>query len=41
VLLLLVPPAALDLNSWAEWTVFGVIVMTAVGAGIAVQSRLR
>lgn len=40
-LLLLVYTAAFDLNSWAEWTVFGVIVMTAAGVGIAVQSRLR
>jgi amino acid transporter len=40
-LLLLVYTAAFDLNSWAEWTVFGVIVVTAAGAGIAVQSRLR
>jgi hypothetical protein len=41
VLLLLVYTAAFDLNSWAEWTVFGAIVLTAVGAGIAVQTHLR
>jgi hypothetical protein len=41
VLLLLAYTAAFDLNSWAEWTVFGAIAIAAVGVGIAVQSRLR
>ncbi len=39
VLLLLVYAAAYDLDSAAEWTVFGVIVLTAVGMGVAVQTR--
>ena len=39
VLLLLVYTAAYDLDSAAEWTIFGVIVLTAVGMGIAVQTR--
>ena len=39
VLLLLVYTAASDLDSAAEWTVFGVIVLTAVGTGVAVQTR--
>ena len=39
VLLLLVYTAAYDLDSAGEWIVFGVIVLTAVGAGIAVQTR--
>ena len=41
VLLLLAYTAAFDLNTWAEWTVFGGLAITAIGAGIAVQSRLR
>ena len=39
VLLLLVYAAANDLDSAGEWTVFGVIVLTAVGMGVAVQTR--
>lgn len=41
VLLLLVYTAAFDLSSWAEWTFLGILVAIAVGAGIAVQTRLR
>jgi hypothetical protein len=40
-LLLLVYTAAFDLNSWAEWTVFGVLCVTTIGAGIAIQTRPR
>jgi hypothetical protein len=39
VLLLLAYTAAFDLDSWPEWTVFGVLVLTTVGAGIAIHSR--
>lgn len=41
VLLLLSYTAAFDLDSWAEWAVFGALVFTAIGAGIATQTRLR
>jgi type IV secretory pathway TrbD component len=41
VLLLLLYAAAFDLNSWAEWTVFGAFVLITVGGGIAAQTRLR
>lgn len=41
VLVLLVYTASFDLNSWSEWTVLGAIVLTTVGAGIAVQTRMR
>jgi hypothetical protein len=40
-LLLLVYTAAFDLDSWAEWTVFGGVCLTAVGAAIALQTRPR
>jgi hypothetical protein len=33
--------AAFDLNSWWEWTVFAGFAATAVGAAVAVQTRLR
>ena len=33
--------ASFDLNSWWEWTVFAGFVETAVGAAVAVQTRLR
>ncbi len=39
VLGMLVYSALFDLDSWAEWLVFGVIVATAVGAGIMVRSH--
>lgn len=39
VLLLLAYAAAFDLDSWPEWTVFGVLVLTAIGAGIAIEPR--
>ena len=41
VLLLLVYSAAFDLDHWAEWIVFGAIVATAIGAGIAVNTHGR
>jgi hypothetical protein len=41
VLLLLAYSAAYDLDHWAEWIVFGGIVMTAVGAMIAVNTHGR
>jgi hypothetical protein len=41
VLVALVYVAALGPGSWADWTVLGVICLTAVGGGIAVQTRLR
>jgi uncharacterized membrane protein (DUF485 family) len=41
VLLLLVYTAAFDLDSWAEWVVFGGIVVTAIGAGIMVNTHDR
>jgi len=39
VLALLIYSAAFDLDHWAEWIVFGGIVMTAVGAGIAINTH--
>ena len=39
VLAMLVYSAAFDLDSWAEWIVFGGICATAVGAIIAVNAR--
>ena len=39
VLLLLVYTAAYDLDSAGEWIFFGAIVLTAVGMGVAVQTR--
>ena len=39
VLAMLAYSAAFDLNSWAEWLVFGMIVFTAVGVGIAVNTH--
>lgn len=39
VLLMLAYSAAFDLDHWAEWIVFGGIVFTAVGAGIAVNTH--
>ena len=39
--LLLAYAAAFDLDSWAEWLVFGVIISTAIGAGIAVNTHGR
>jgi len=38
VLAMLVYAAACDLDSWAEWVVFGAICATAVGAIIAVTT---
>jgi hypothetical protein len=40
VLVVEVYAAAFDLNSWAEWTVCAGFALTAVGAAIAVQTRL-
>jgi hypothetical protein len=39
VLLMLAYASAFDLDSWAEWTVLGVVCGTAVGALIAVSTR--
>lgn len=39
VLAMLAYAAAFDLNHWAEWIVFGGIVLAALGGLIAVQSR--
>ena len=39
VLLMLVYASAFDLNSWAEWLVFGVIIFTAVGTMVAIRTR--
>jgi hypothetical protein len=39
LLAMLAYSAAFDLDSWAEWVVFGVICATAVGAMIAVHVR--
>lgn len=39
VLAMLAYSAAFDLDHWAEWIVFGAIVVTAVGAGIAVNTH--
>lgn len=41
VLLMLGYSAAFDLDSWAEWLVLGMIVVTAVGAGIMVNTHDR
>jgi membrane protein YdbS with pleckstrin-like domain len=41
VLAMLIYSAAFDLDSWAEWVVFGVIVLTAIGAGIMVNTHDR
>jgi len=41
VLLLLIYSAAFDIDSWAEWVVFGGIVAAAVGAGVAVNTSAR
>jgi membrane protein YdbS with pleckstrin-like domain len=41
VLAMLVYSAAFDLDHWAEWIVFGGIVATAIGAGIAVNTHDR
>ena len=41
VLAMLVYAAAFDLDSAAEWIVFGAICATAVGAGIAVHTAGR
>jgi len=39
VLLLLVYSAAFDIDHWAEWIVFGGIVATAIGAGVAINTH--
>ena len=39
VLAYLVYAAIFDLDSWAEWLVFGAIVFTAIGAGVAVNTH--
>lgn len=39
VLALLVYGALSDLDSWADWIVFAMICVTAVGATIAIHSR--
>jgi hypothetical protein len=39
VLLMLAYASAFDLDSWPEWTVFGAIILTAVGTLIAVHTR--
>ena len=39
--LLLAYSAAFDLDSWAEWLVFGAIVSSAIGAGIMVNTHGR
>lgn len=39
VLAMLAYSAAFDLDHWAEWIVFGAIFVTAVGAGIAVNTH--
>jgi hypothetical protein len=41
VLLVEVCAAAVDLNSWWEWTVCAGFALTAVGAAIAVQTKLQ
>ena len=41
LLVLLAYTAAFDLNTWAEWTVIGVMAIIAVGTGVAVQVPLR
>ena len=41
VLLLLIYSAAFDLDHWAEWIVFGAVVVTAIGAGVAVNTHDR
>ena len=41
VLLMLGYSAAFDLDNWAEWTVLGAIVFTAIGFIIAAQSQAR
>lgn len=41
VLLLLIYSAAFDIDSWAEWIVFGGIVAAAVGAGVAINTAAR
>ena len=39
VLAYLIYSAIFDLDSWAEWLVFGAIVFTAIGAGVAVNTH--
>ena len=41
VLAMLIYSAVFDLDHWAEWIVFGVIVATAVGAGLAINTHDR
>jgi hypothetical protein len=41
VLLLLIYSAAFDIDSWAEWIVFGGIVAAAVGAGVAINTSSK
>ena len=41
VLLMLAYSALFDLDNWAEWTVLGGIVFTAIGVMIAAQSQAR
>ena len=41
VLLMLAYSAVFDLDNWAEWTVLGGIVFTAIGFMIAAQSQAR
>jgi membrane protein YdbS with pleckstrin-like domain len=41
VLVLLIYSAAFDIDHWAEWIVFGGIVATAVGAGVAINTHGR
>jgi hypothetical protein len=41
VLLMLAYSAIFDLDNWAEWTVLGGIVCTAIGVMIAAQSQAR
>jgi membrane protein YdbS with pleckstrin-like domain len=41
VLAMLIYSAIFDLDSWAEWVVFGGILVTAIGAGVMVNTHDR